>query len=207
VQRRRAEIGYTTLIAEGTYQRGDAPAMQVWEGLRANRAHRIERRDGTNTEVTLTIPGKHWRFKAGERAPAPARSAGDLMFTFFAHTERDNGRTSAFLRAHDIDENVVSLSRLDHRVAYVIGAKPWETNKPQLWIDKELLAPIRLIDVEKSSGAVTDTRLLGVGSPVSGEWYPQKIEVWQNGKLVESTTYTKIRLNEEINEDLFKPPS
>lgn len=208
VARRRAEIGFSTIVVEGTFQRGDGgPSLQVWEAIKANRAHRAERRDGTNTEVALTLPGKHWSFKAGERAGAAQKWPGDLIFTFFGSTEKDSARTSQFLRAHDIDENVVSLSRLDKRVAYVIGAKAWEENKSQLWIDKDLNLPIRLIQVDKNSGAVTDTRLLGVGSAVTGEWYPQRIEVWQNGKLVEATTYTSARLNEEVSEDLFKPPS
>src|SRR5688572_8228749 len=77
VARRRADIGFNTIVAEGTFQRGEgAPALQVWEGIRAGRAHRIERRDGANTEVVLTIPGKRWMFKAGDRAPAPQKSAG-----------------------------------------------------------------------------------------------------------------------------------
>lgn len=207
VARRRSEIGFSTLVAEGTFQRGDGPSLVVWEAIKANRVHRIERRDGTNTEVTLTVPGKRWAFKAGERAPAAQKWPGDLLFTFFGSTEKDSSRTSQFLRAYDIDDNVVSLSRLDKHVAYVIGAKAWETNKPQLWIDKDLFLPIRLITVDRGSGAVTDIRLLGVGEAITGQWYPQRIEVWQNGKLIESTTYSSARLNEEVSEDLFKTPA
>jgi hypothetical protein len=205
--RKRAELAFTTIVAEGTFQRGDGPPLQVWEAVRANKAHRIERRDGNNTEVALTVPGKRYSFKTGERAPAPQKSNGDLIFTFFASTEREPGRTSQFLRAHDIDDNVVSLSRLDGRVAYVIGAKPWELNKSQLWIDKDLFLPIRLIHVDRQSGSVTDTRFLGVGSALTSEWFPQRIELWKDGKLVESTTYSSARLNEEVSEDLFRPPA
>lgn len=206
--RKRAEIGFTTIVAEGTYQRGEgAPKLKVWEAVRANKAHRVERRDGNNTEVALTVPGKRYSFKTGERTPAPQKFNGDLIFTFFAATERDPGKTSQFLRAHDIDDNIVSLSRLEGRVAYVIGAKPWETNKSQLWIDKELFLPIRLIHVDRQSSSVTDTRFLGVGSAITSEWFPQRIELWKDGKLVESTTYSSARLNEEVSEDLFRPPA
>src|SRR5262245_44668186 len=58
VARRRAEIGFSSIVVEGTYQRGEGgPSLQVWEAIKANRAHRVERRDGTNTEVQLTLPG------------------------------------------------------------------------------------------------------------------------------------------------------
>src|SRR5262245_27289490 len=72
VARRRAEIGFSTIVVEGSFQRGDGgPSLQVWEAIKANRAHRAERRDGTNTEVALTLPGKHWSYRTGERAGAP----------------------------------------------------------------------------------------------------------------------------------------
>ena len=39
----------------------------------------------------------------------------------------------------------VSLDRLDKTIAYVIGAPPRNTDRPQVWIDKQSLAMIRLI--------------------------------------------------------------
>jgi hypothetical protein len=208
VTRRRSEIGFETLVAEGTYQRGDQPAIPVWEAIDASAAHRIERK-GPDTEVLLTVPGKRYQFKLGEKASQSAKYNGDLVFTFYANTDKEGGlqRALAFLQARGIDENVVTLGRLDKRVCYVIGAKPWETNKPQLWIDKKLYLPARLIEVDKASGSVTDTRLIGIGAPGTGEWFPRRIEVWRDGALVEATTYSSARLNEDVSADLFRPPS
>ena len=208
VTRRRAEIGFETLVAEGTYQRGDQPPIPIWEAIDASAAHRIERK-GPETEVTLTVPGKRYQFKLGEKASQSAKYNGDLVFTFYANTDKEGGlqRALAFLQARGIDETVVTMARLDKRICYVIGAKPWETNKPQIWIDKKLYVPTRLIEVDKATGSVTDTRLIGIGSAGTGEWFPRRIEVWRDGKLVEATTYSSARLNEDISADLFRPPS
>lgn len=206
--KRRAEIAFTTIVAEGTYQRGSGPPLAVWEAIQAGLAYRRERKGPNGTEVALTTQSRRWTFKLGEKAPPPVKIAGDLFLTFIGASEKDSGgaRGHAFLRALGIDESVVSLARLDKRVAYIIGAKPWEPKKPQLWVDKEFFVPTRLIEVDKQ-GSVTDTRLLGFGSATTGEWYPARVEVWRDGNLIEATNYSSAQLNEEVAEELLKPPS
>jgi outer membrane lipoprotein-sorting protein len=207
--RKRVEIDFKTLVAEGTYQAGGGPPVSIWEVMIPGRVRRIERKSKEATEITLIKENKRWSYRIGEKAAPSAKAPPDIVLTFLGANDKDPGgaRGSAFLRSRGIDESTVSLSRLDKRAAYVIGAKPWEANKPQLWVDKEYYLPCRLIEVDKQSGSITDTRFLGYGSAVTGEWYPQKIEVWKDGNLVESTTYTSARLNEEVNDDLLKPPS
>ena len=113
-------------------------------------------------------------------------------------------RSLAFLKRHGIDESVVSLARFDDRVAFVIGAKPWETNKPQLWIDKELRVPLRLVTV--NGNVVEELRLLGYGSELVDQWFPRRIERWENGGLVEVTEISAIEVNAALDKDLLAPP-
>jgi hypothetical protein len=209
IAKRRADIAFTTLIAEGTSQKGSSPPETIWECVIPGRAHRIERKGSQGTEVTLSTTSKRWTFRLGEKATPGVKSAPDLILTFLGASERDSGgsRGSAFLRSRGIDESVVSMARLDKRANFVIGAKPWDLKKPQLWVDKEYFLPSRLIEVDKQTGSVTDTRLLGYGSAVTGEWFPQKVEVYKDGMLVETVTYSSARLNEEVNDELTKPPS
>lgn len=210
VARRRSEIGFSTIVVEGRYKRAEGAEERVWEAIKPGKGHRIERKDAAgNTSVILTTNGKRWSFKVGERAAPPERVGTDVLFGLFGNTEKDgNGaRGLSFVKGLGIDDSVVTMARLEKRIAYVIGAKPWEPNKPQLWVDKELDVPIRLVTVDKKSGAITDTRYLGVGSAVTGEWFPERIEVWRDGKLVESTTYVSVRLNEDVSDDLFRPPT
>ena len=210
VARRRSDIGFSSIVLEGKHKRAEGTEEKVWEAIRVGKGHRVERKDaGGGTSVTLTLGQKRWTFKLGERPPAPERVNTDVLLGLVANTEKDPSgqRGLTLLKALGIDDTVVTMARLDKRIAYVIGAKPWELNKPQMWIDKELYVPVRVIQVDKKSGAVTDTRFLGIGSAVTGEWYPERIELWREGKLVESTTYSSVRLNEDVSEDLFRPPT
>lgn len=209
VARRRSEIAFNTIVAEGSWQQGEGAPVPVWEAIREGKAHRIERKAPGATQVLLTVGSKHYNFQLGTKAPPPAKVSGDLIFTFLGNADKDGGgqRGMTFLKQHGIDDNEITLGRMGKRIAYVIGAKPWETNKPQLWIDKEMMVPLRLIEVEKPSGSIVDTRLIGIGSATTNEWFPQRIEVWRDGKLVETTTYTSARINEEVSEDLFRAPS
>ncbi|MCK6550006.1 hypothetical protein L6R52_29500 [Myxococcota bacterium] len=208
VAKRRSDIAFSTITVEGTYQRGDAPPVPVWEVIKDGKAHRVERKGPGATEIVLTVPGRRWSYKLGEKPGAAQKIPSDLVLYFLGSTDKDAGgqRGVAFARQRGIDENEVSLGRFEERPVYIIGAKPWETNKPQLWIDKVLSAPVRLIEVDRA-GSITDTRLYGIGTELTNEWFPRRIEVWRDGKLVESSTYTKAELNAEVSDDLFKTPS
>jgi hypothetical protein len=210
VARRRAQLAFKSLILEGIHKNGsDAPEEDVYEIIRPNTAHRIEFKASDGTTVVLTVGTRRWRFKEGDHPSAPLKIKPDVIGTFITSTEEDPGgrRAVALTKAYNIDDNVVSLSRLGHRVAYVIGAKPWEKEKPQIWIDKSLRVPIRLIEVDPKTKSITDTRYLEYGSGQTGEWYPRRIEIWKDGQLVETTVYNNARVNEALNEALLKPPS
>lgn len=209
ISARRAEIGFRTLVAKGTYQEGDQPPHPIWEAIRANEARRVEHDVDGEERVVLTVGAKRWRFDLGEPAGTPERVAHDLILEFVADTERDRGaeRALAFCEKHGIDTEVVSLARQEGHIAYVIGAKPWESDKPQLWVDKRYHVPIRLVTKDARSGVVSEVRLLGFGSEITSEWYPRRIEHWENGVLVRSTTYSSVSLNEKLEPKLFAPPS
>lgn len=70
------------------------------------------------------------------------------------------------------------IARLEDRVAYVLGAGPRDTGRPQLWLYKDTGAPARLI----GQGGV-DLRLLQYGSPAAAEWFPRVFELWSSGQL------------------------
>jgi hypothetical protein len=154
--------------------------------------------------VTLTVGNRRWTFREGEKAQT-VKIRPSLIIAFLGNTERAEAKQ--FISGYGIDGDVVSLSRLDDQIAYVIGAKPWELNKPQLWIDKNFRVPVRLIEVDSATKEVRDTRLLGFGSAMTGEWWPRQVQSYKNGELVETLTYTEVKVNEPVDPALFKPPS
>jgi hypothetical protein len=71
-----------------------------------------------------------------------------------------------------------ALARMEDRVAYVLGAGPGDTARPQLWLYKDTGAPARLI----GQGGL-DLRLLQYGSPAAGDWFPRVLELWTSGQV------------------------
>ena len=210
VAKRRSELGFETLVLEGYRGMARGPnAPTVWLAIKPGVGNRLEVKRGNETTVTLTVGRRRWTFTEGSRPGRRERMRADLNVDFLGATELDpeGKRGLAFCDAHRIDDEIVNLGRIDQRVAYVIGAKSWEPDRPQLWIDKGFNVPVRLIAVDKKTKSVTDTRLLGYGSAQTGEWYPQRIEVWRDGELVERTMFTRARVNEPLNDGLFRPPS
>ncbi len=105
-----------------------------------------------------------------------------------------------------VNTEVVSYARFDGRVAYLIGSKPWESDKPQVWIEKDSFLPVRIVTFQKAPGGVVklDIRYLGWGSPVGGAWYPQTIEIWRGDKLVRRSSTQNVERNAAVDATLFK---
>lgn len=204
---RRARLGFETLVADGRRQTpGEAPEPVRWLA-RANDAYRIET-EGPSSQATLTtVGGRRFEFDGFGSRP-PERAPHDLVAAFLISTERDPDGTRGldFLRSHLIDSTVVSLARLGRRVAYVIGAKPWEPDRPQLWVDKDLAVPIRLIARDRTRGMMRDIRLLEYESPIAGGFFPARIERYENGALVETTVIRRLELNVPVDASLFRTP-
>lgn len=208
VAARRAKMHFDSLVLEGRRTLPGRPDAPVWMAVKPDKGYRLEVKATEGDEITLAVGRQRWRWTRGQPVPTPDRLRADLLLDFLGTVERDSGgkRGLAFCDAFRIDDGEVSLSRLGDRVAYVIGAKPWEADKPQLWIDKRLLVPIRLIEVDKRSGDRFDTRLLGFASPVTGRWWPRHLEVWKNGELVERLTFDRVKVNEPIEARSFDKP-
>jgi hypothetical protein len=102
-------------------------------------------------------------------------------------------RLSKDLEVLGIDVDVVSYTRVDGRVAYLIGAKSWETDKPSVAIDKESLVVLRVRTTVK--GDKLESRYLGWGSSVGGNWYPLTIESYKNGALIRRTVTQSVERN------------
>jgi hypothetical protein len=87
-------------------------------------------------------------------------------------------RVAKIAAALGVDSATVSLSRLGRHPAWVVGARPQEPDRPQLWFDKESNRPVRV--VAKVGGKVWDVRLLDPASLATHQAHPRLVEVWQN---------------------------
>ena len=218
VMERSRERGTTSLRVEATTTTWDVTgkpqvegsAERTWLTAPGRLRRELDLDKGHSTEVRadgrlLTqVPGQ-----ADKKSNAGIDILAELMT---AMSSQDAGpaaqRFIGSLKALGINTEVVSYSRFDGRVAYLVGSKPWETDKPQLWVDKDLLVPLRLVTFQKD-GAVNariDTRYLGWGSPVGGSWYPQVIEVRRGDAVIRRSVTEDLERNIEIDGALYAIP-
>jgi hypothetical protein len=93
-----------------------------------------------------------------------------------------------------------SLGRSGGRIAYVLGGRPRDA-KPLAFVDKESFRPLRL--VASDGGALLDTRLVGWGSPVGGDWFPRAIEVHERETLLLRFSAEKVIANPKLPDAIF----
>ncbi|MEZ4270663.1 MAG: hypothetical protein R3C68_04285 [Myxococcota bacterium] len=114
----------------------------------------------------------------------------------------------AALKAIGVDTSVVSLGRVDTRPAYVIGARVWETTKPQVWLDKASFLPVKTVvpQGDAKGRVILEKRLLEYGSPVAGNWFPRLVEDYVDGRLVRRAEVSQVLSNQDLPETLFALP-
>ncbi len=150
--------------------------------------------------------------RASGREDSLHRLAGpptDLLAVLLAPTGRDvddmTHRLWTTLKAAGVDTSVVSLGRQGDTVAYIIGARSWEPNKPQVWLNKSNFMPMRAVVYGRDKSRY-ETRWLEYGSSIVGDYFPAVIESYKDGKRVRRAEVTKMAVNQSLPETLFELP-
>jgi hypothetical protein len=124
-----------------------------------------------------------------------------LQYVFF--TEKPSGgRYQSLLTSLKVKTEETTLARFHGKVAYVIGAKEWERDRPQLWVDKDSYLPLRMYVLDGKS--LIDIGWFGWGGRTGGERFPSEIELGRDGKVFERCELTDINTTLKIPDDLFK---
>ena len=201
-----------TLYGLPTAPRGYASEERTWflapDGMR----NEVDLPEGTRVQV---ITAKKRSMQEPGKPERVMRSQPDIVLHYLAAgapMERAEltERFERDLKALKVNLDVVSYGRFDGRVAYDIGAKPFETDKPQVWLDKDSLLLLRVVQVEKGAGEGRvlrrEVRLLGYGSPEGGSWFPKVIEEWEGDTLVKRSSTRGVDKNEALDKSLFELP-
>jgi hypothetical protein len=125
-----------------------------------------------------------------------------LQYLYFVESNQTQTRYMNLLRSLNIDVRVNTLTRAGNRVAVIVGAKEWEQDRPQLWLDKDLYLPLRLMVLYEKS--IIEFRWIQWGSRVSGDWYPARVEIRKEGNLLQTCTTQSVEVNRPMPAALFK---
>lgn len=118
-------------------------------------------------------------------------------------------RMMAALKAMGVNADVVSYGRFDGRVAYVIGSKSFETDKPQVWFDKDTLRLLRVVSFPKGADGKNhrvDVQLTGYGSPEAGSWWPKRMTIVKDGEVMQKWLTRQAEKKKSVEEDAFSLP-
>lgn len=210
----RAAAGLETLRVEQKTTLVQADREQVFsERIWYQAPWRLRQERDESGQVSLTVrDGEQLASGALGRALKKRKEPLDFWTLFFSSAMEAEPPTServvAYLQARGVDLERRALTRFDGRIAVLIGADPWSPQLPQLWLAKDGGYPLRFIyrDGVGEQAPLVDIRLRGYGGAKTGAWYPEVIEVYRAGQLVQRTVVDKVEVKPELPADHFKLP-
>ncbi|MDR0966907.1 MAG: hypothetical protein LBM75_10510 [Myxococcales bacterium] len=108
----------------------------------------------------------------------------------------------ALMRAAGVKRNVVTLGRVEgQQIAYVVGARPQQTNASSLWVNKETFQPLRFVD--RQSPVSKELRFIDYDWNEAGRWHPRRIEFIQADRLIGTFTIDEALPNPSLNDAIF----
>jgi hypothetical protein len=159
----------------------------------------VRRERGTDV-VEICRAEKCWQ-QRGSAPAVPLSGWSYLQYLFFA--EKPSGdRYQSMLTSLKVNIKETTLARFHGKVAYIIGAKEWERDRPQLWIDKDSFLPLRLFVHDGTS--LVDIGWFNWGGRTGGNYFPSEVEVARDGKIFERCELVDINTTLKISDDLFK---
>ena len=228
---RRQSLRDVTLVLRAELADHDGPVDERLYLKRPERLRLVQGNEATGKKARIAVISEGLAASGDEGVlhddgtspnPWPA-----LLFPKGADLDETSARMLEAIEAVGIDVAQVSLGRYAGGFAYVIGAKPWENGRPQLWLDKTTYQPVRLLwpagaSPSKAKPAAAsaapdpnaptspamapgagmhELRLLGY---VGG--LPRRIEEWEDGRLLRRSEVVQVRTNQGLPESLFALP-
>ncbi len=104
-----------------------------------------------------------------------------------------------------VDGSISSLGRFRGKIVYIVGAQYPDESASQVWIDKDTFRPIRWIISKKARHGRQDTTEFRYveWKRFDNNWYPMRIEIYQNNTLLREIVVDNIDITPLFSEDFF----
>ena len=182
--------------------------MQCRKGRQESVEHKLYlkvsgqvRRERGKDVVEICKAGKCW-LKSGAAKPQKLPKWTYLPYLYFVEGDAKGSRWLALLQSLNVDTKVDALTRFHSRVAVVLGAKSWERDRPQFWLDKDRFVPLRLMLLDGKS--LVDIQWVEWGTKTGGDWFPSVMEIRKDGTVIERCEVDEVTSGVSMPEDLFK---
>ena len=160
---------------------------------------KVRRERGSQVEICKS--GKCW-LKSGESKSKQLPKWAYLPYLYFVEGEVKGSRWLALLESLNVNTKVDAITRFHSRVAFVLGAKSWERDRPQFWVDKDRFVPLRLMLLDGKT--LVDIQWIDWGTKTGGDWFPSVMEIRRDGKVIERCEVGEVTSGASMPDDLFK---
>jgi len=157
--------------------------------------------DQSGKNGTLYVGDSTYQFASGKLAKADT-GINEILSVAFDVFAQPPARSETMLRRMGIDGTKMHEASWRGSVVYVIGAARGDTTTKQLWIERDRLIPVRLLENSRQGRA--DYRF-GAYTQTGGQWVPGEIEQFVNGKRRLLEQLTQVRTNVSLPDALFDP--
>ena len=172
------------------------------------RMRRVTETSASQEYVYVQREGKHAEGPVGEiaRLSQPISDlTAQLLFPMGSELTDKALRMLVAMRAIGVNTQQVALGRFKGRIAYIIGARVWEPDQPQVWLDKASMMPVKVSGRTDKTGFF-EMHFLEYGSAVTGNWFPRVIERYRGGSLVARSEVMDVKRDQKLPETLFAIP-
>ncbi len=207
---KRASLNLTDLdLSLSSDKDGEASTERLY--LKRGGKLRWVRNEDGGESVTIVDAGRRAETDAQGHTTVENIAADPLVDFLLPRTQSSESVRAEFIgvcQRLNIDLSVNTMGRQGGRLAYVYGAKPSDKDKPQIWIDKDSMQPLRVIYAGTHGGktGIWDLRLMEWNSREAGDAAPHFIERWFDGVLVSKSEVEKAATNVRLAESLFQLP-
>jgi hypothetical protein len=194
-----------TFVQKSTYLRPDGTPSRVemwYEAAALPGRLRIDLGEPARGNGVLYRGDSAYSMQSGRIADRRIARNPLLILGFDVYAQPAS-RTFEQLRAEKFDMTVMRMDTLDGKRMYVVGAGPGNYTTSQFWVEADRLLFVRMIQTD-ARNRTQDVRFESYVQHAGG-WVAETVRVLMDGKLFFLEEYQNVRVNVELDENLFVP--
>jgi outer membrane lipoprotein-sorting protein len=177
------------------------PEEEWWEAMKVPGRLRIDIAPVDSAPRTIIYRGDSLYVFTKGQPGKPARSPNLLLVLGFDVYLQPPETTIGLLEHEGFDLSKSHEDTWEGRPAYVIGAAQGDLDSKQVWIDKERLVFLRLL--EKRPNGAADIRFSKY-EKLGGGWIGTEVHFFTGGKETFTEIYRDWKINPAITDELFQ---
>jgi hypothetical protein len=197
-----------TFVQKTTYFKPDGTTDRVetwYEAMSVPGSLRIDIADSKTNDGMIFTGGKLYQFREGKAAPARP-FVHPLLVLGFDIYQQPIETSIEQVKGIGIDLTQVHETKWQGRDVYVVGtAAKDDLTKPQVWIDKQNLYFVRLIELGGRDKKVVRETQFNKYFKSGGGWVAPEVLFFVDGKPTITEEYTEVRTNVKLDSGLWDP--